>query len=640
MSEVFKIELSGEHLQRKSNVKCNKAIFEIVWNAIDADANNILISTQFDGEPNAINLHKLVVSDDGHGLGYDEINESLKTYGKSKKSDVGTSPSGRKYHGRLGEGRYTYFSLGKKVVWDTRHNENGNIANLIITFSQINASLEVNNEQNTDKNIGTDIIISELTEDAKNYLLKSDLIKDDLIKEFAPFLIGYPSINIFVNDEKINIESSIKSKRSFSRTLDNYTFIIDIYKWNNIKSGELMLLNEHKNTLRSIDQKGIPSDLSIYISSLFFDEKKSSGELDVIELDQIWENIQTFILESINSFSIENRIENNIEFINEMKKTGIYPFNSDNTSIEEETSRKVFDVVATKLNEISPNIKNANKETRKLTYSLLKTAIQERPSSLKKILSEVYKLSKNEQDEFADLLDSVTLSSMISTIGEIKNRLSFLEELKAIVYTDVGNHIKERTEFQPLLLSQLWIFGNDYIYGVDDISLRNVLKEFCAHIGLSDIELTDDDKNNTDFNKIPDIVLWRKIKFGDVFENLVIEIKKPNKVLGTTELDQIKKYRNVIKNDPRFSPNGYRWKFILIGNDIDDDVKTEIRSWRNGIQEIDNSQLIVMTWSDLIAKNEMMYDFYKEQTNIVLNEEDIKVALNKRWNNLFGKDKE
>lgn len=244
---------------------------------------------------------------------------------------------------------------------------------------------------------------------------------------------------------------------------------------------------------------------------------------------------------------------------------------------------------------------------------------------------------KEKLDEFASLLDKMSLSAMITTMKEVENRLSFLEELKRIVYSEDGKYVKERTQFQPLLISQLWIFGDKYVYGVDDVSLKNVLREYSKEIGIDNFELTDEDLANTELDKIPDIVLWRKVCLGENYENLVVEIKKPHKVIGSAEIEQIKKYRNSIINHSGFSSNDYKWRFVLIGKELDEYAKGEIESQPDGVITLKNSKLEILTWSSLISRNELKYEFFKKETEKTYKESEIEDALNKRWDDLFDK---
>lgn len=637
MSKIVETQLTTEHLKRSNGVKCIKAICEAVWNSLDADANNVSLhikkEDQFFGET----IVGLEIKDDGHGLPYEKIDEALTKYGVSPKTYNNLSPSGRQYHGKLGEGRFTYFSIGKSVVWLSNYFDSNRTLNQIkIKFSDTSTSIVVEDPVALKEGKqGLTLEIYNLDDASSKYLSNVETITKDLVKEFAPYVLSFENIKIRVQDKEINFNDAIELIKKFDKTIDNKKFKLEIISWKDIKSGEYYLLGNGNACLFSDSLKGIPSNISVYISSPFFDELKQSGELEMLPMNDKWEDISKFVFESLSNFSSEHKTEANIRFIGDLKESGVYPYEDVPQDIKEESSKKVFDVIAVKLNEISPGIKTANKETRKLTYKLIKTAIEDNPSSLRKVLAEVYKLPKEKLDEFALLLDKMSLSAMVSTLKEVENRLSFLKELKEIVYKEDGKYVKERTQFQPLLLSQLWIFGDRYVYGVDDVNLRNVLKEFANQLGIENFELTEEDMNNTDLNKIPDIVLWRKVRYGDCFENLVVEIKRPHKTIGMDEVNQIITYRNTIVNHPSFSQGKNKWRFILVGKDLDEYAKSMVESNPDGIISYRNSKLEIISWSDLIDRNELKYQFFEDETKVSFTETNVKNALDNRWKELF-----
>ena len=92
------------------------AIMEIVWNSIDADASEISI----DLTSNVIGsgIDSLSITDNGHGIEYEKIQEYLKELGKSAKKNSHKSPKGRIYHGKKGKGRFYFLNIGEKITWE------------------------------------------------------------------------------------------------------------------------------------------------------------------------------------------------------------------------------------------------------------------------------------------------------------------------------------------------------------------------------------------------------------------------------------------------------------------------------------------------------------------------------------------
>ncbi len=65
---TFEIEVQDDHLQRISQVqKPILAVAELIWNAVDADADRVTITLQDD---QLGGISAIEVSDNGHGIPY------------------------------------------------------------------------------------------------------------------------------------------------------------------------------------------------------------------------------------------------------------------------------------------------------------------------------------------------------------------------------------------------------------------------------------------------------------------------------------------------------------------------------------------------------------------------------------------
>lgn len=186
---------------------------------------------------------------------------------------------------------------------------------------------------------------------------------------------------------------------------------------------------------------------------------------------------------------------------------------------------------------------------------MVKEALENDASSLHKILTEVIELPQEKQEELVEILEETSLSSVIDTMTEIKNRLKFLSGLEQIIYDkELSKNILERKHLHKIVANETWIFGDEYTYGVDDVTLRNVLKANLKFLGRNDLEEKVDESDNSGLQTIPDVCLWKQYSIGKPGEkrNLVIELKRPTVDAGQDELSQIKKYATNISKDKRF----------------------------------------------------------------------------------------
>lgn len=94
-----------------------RAVAELVWNALDADANKVEVTLRRNA---ADGIDGLTVEDDGHGISPEETESDFKWIGGSWKRRTRKSKGlGRPLHGHAGQGRLRAFALGTAVKWTT-----------------------------------------------------------------------------------------------------------------------------------------------------------------------------------------------------------------------------------------------------------------------------------------------------------------------------------------------------------------------------------------------------------------------------------------------------------------------------------------------------------------------------------------
>ena len=94
-----------EHLGVRMYSTLPPVVAELVANSQDADATKVNI--QLKDQDNK----EIIVSDNGHGMSFVDINEKFLRIGRNRRSDEGsqTSPGGRKVIGKKGLGKLSFF---------------------------------------------------------------------------------------------------------------------------------------------------------------------------------------------------------------------------------------------------------------------------------------------------------------------------------------------------------------------------------------------------------------------------------------------------------------------------------------------------------------------------------------------------
>ncbi|MDO8468322.1 MAG: ATP-binding protein, partial [Candidatus Peribacter sp.] len=190
---VIEVEVSEDHLQSiYANATPAKAIAEIIWNALDADATEI--SVEF--ERNKLEaLDRIIIKDNGHGIDFNKLDESFRFLGSSPKKTKACSPSGRLYHGCEGKGRYYSFYLGYNVEWKITYKEKtGDMHEFVISGEKSTGHLRrfpySDHEVSKAKVTGVEVVISNIPQAVAEKIKESEL-KTDIITTFAYYLKAY-----------------------------------------------------------------------------------------------------------------------------------------------------------------------------------------------------------------------------------------------------------------------------------------------------------------------------------------------------------------------------------------------------------------------------------------------------------------
>lgn len=644
MSKTINLAVEKDHIESLTRSSGMNALSELIWNSLDADASEINISFK----PNTLGGYEYItIEDNGHGLDYIKAQKVFGNLGGSEKKYSTQSPQGRQYHGKEGKGRYKSLALGDLITFTSTFKNGGEQLNTFdITFDRNHISSSIFSDlkiiPKETGNIGFKVEISNINnKQASEALQKRNRI--ELEQRFASYYISYPTFSVSFNGTKLDFNSVIKKtfekKIPFDIDGKKTLFLIKIIEWNfNIEKKKTYLCN-YKGIPFNEDNLGIRSSLpiSIFIQSDYIELLHRDNKLNIDGLD---ENIIAVKKEAIKIAReyVKNQLHKySSEYISKLKKDGIYPYKDNAESIVEVSKRQVFDIVALQIHEFLPNFDEQELKTKQLTLSLIKEALEKDANTLRKILSEVIELPDAKREELVEILEETSLSNIIDTMTEIKNRLNLISGLEQIVYDDnVGFDVKERKHLHKIVIKETWLFGDEYTLGADDITLKNVLKAYLKDaLNREDFQEIFDSEDNSELNTIPDVCLWQQYSLGSAGkENLVIELKKPNKKAGFTEKTQIESYASKVTNDARFPKDKTKWKFILLVKDVKPELESSMnqKNRKYGhIIEGDNYDVYIFSWGTVLSEAKIRHEYIKEKLNISLqdNERGLNYLRNK-----------
>ena len=243
------------------------AIFELVKNSYDANANKVNITFQINEREN----NKIIIEDDGYGMTYDDIvnkwlfvaysekkslNKNIDYHDNLKRTLAGAKGVGRFSCDRLGEKLtlVTKSELDKKwhkitIDWNTfERDETEEFVNIPVQYTSIDTLPD-------NKQRGTILIIEQLREEwDRDSLLKlkrslMKLVSPDAYNEYSPF-----EIEILVPSE-IDNDNKAVTQKNYNEKRDTVNGIIynDIFERLDIKTTSIEIsIQEDGQIIRSI----------------------------------------------------------------------------------------------------------------------------------------------------------------------------------------------------------------------------------------------------------------------------------------------------------------------------------------------------------------------------------------------------
>ena len=119
-----------------------------------------------------------------------------------------------------------------------------------------------------------------------------------------------------------------------------------------------------------------------------------------------------------------------------------------------------------------------------------------------------------------------------------------------------------------------------------------------------------------------DIFLYsQRIQEDSSSEMLIVELKAPHIRLTSEVFNQIVRYANTIRKEPRFTSVNRTWRYFAICSEIDDDVKVKYKNFehygKKGLADvIDNFELYALSWDDVFQSFEARHSFLLEKLKL------------------------
>lgn len=546
-----------EHLGIQMYSTLPPVIAELVSNAYDADAHNVKIHLIDEGEK------KIVISDDGHGMLYDDLNSKFLKIGRNRRvSNTGQkSESGNRYViGKKGIGKLSFFGISHHITIKTVRN---NLENLFaLDWERLKEDGKKNQNykpeifsinQLSEEGHGTTMTLTKIT---RKTGFSPDDIAYSLAKDMSVFNESDFKVQIFHNDipEPIEVKNELRYKYldvehfwDFPRKIEKIE-----YEFANQVKGKLIasknVVNTKINGIALFSRGKLVNDYSFLdVNASSHDYKYITGWLNIDFID-FWEKEVI----STNRRSLNWEYDETTALKNYLEQAYRYFFNEVK---EVKQKNKIIEVEAVTGVAIESWINELPLHERKLADKLVKLIINhggietEKAGELISFVKDSYQF-----EAFKDLAQDIDEASLVNP-GKL---LELFKEWKII----------ETRELYKLALGRIRTIEKFERYIREKVNevptMHNFLKQFSWLLDPRIIEFRDEVyysqllKDN--FDDSTELEENRRIDFlctglGNNF--FIIELKKPEFKIREKDILQARDYRIFIQSHFGNTPHSY-----------------------------------------------------------------------------------
>jgi hypothetical protein len=622
-----------------------KSIAEYIWNGYDAGASIVEIDFEF----SAAGLRKLIVKDNGRGIHHEELVKKFTPLFESDKLvDGAVNKHSSKLHGRNGLGRLTFFTFCDHATWDTTFTKNGKNYNYPIEIDAKKLDLfsgpEESPKESTNKT-GTIVTFSDFKE-YPHYKYGKNQGESELVSyiknTFCWFLElnRYHDYKLVINGQILDYSDLVDDREAFNLIHEKSKnhFVVKYIRWKHALSEEysrFYYLDDKNNEIyteyTTLNKKGDNFYHSVFISSRYFKGFKFDSKAEQDTLSEKGRTDETFkwLIEQLSDFLRKRRKpflrKYAKKLIDEFEKEGVI-VKKDKDAFQLIQIDELEDVIQ-EIFTTQPRIfANLNTEQQKILIELLNLVLNSNErEKIITIVEKIVDLEPEERGDLAKILETTELQKIIKTIQLLTHRKNILDVLKLCAFEkEFGAN--EIDHLQPIIEENTWIFGEKYaLIAAAEDTFEVALRKHRAILLKKDekIKMTHPNKNK----QVDLFLCWQDARNGEDVNNIIVEIKHPQKRIGLEQLNQVKTYLQVIRDEARFNATTYTWEFLLIGSKFDDsglmenEIKNSERKGERGlVQDLNNQKIYVKTWSDVINECERRHTFITDKLELKRNQ--------------------
>ncbi len=617
--QTGKIAAAGDHLGRMVGNRSISGLAELIWNAVDADATDIRVTihrTDLDA------VDRIVVSDNGHGFGPDEISELFSQVGGSWKHHAPnrkTRELRRILHGDKGEGRWRAFSIGDRILWESVAADADGGPNQRVEISMTRDRLDEYTWTDgtlTKEQTGTVVTVSAGTREPQALLADSAI--HNLTAVLALYLTQYPDVVISYDGTPLEAEDMVTRRDELTADYANEhgPVAVTVIEWEAEVDRALYLCDENGATLHETNV-GIHApgfNFTAYIRWAGFRENESLLPLADMDNTDVGPALSA-ARETIRAHFKDRRAEDLKSVVQDWRDEDVYPYADDPSDPVGRAEQALFNYMAVTASDAVNRIED--KQAKKLSLAAMRIAVENDPTAIEIIFQEVLKLPDEKIEELREIIERTSLTALVDAMRLVTGRLEFLAGLELLLFDpDHAPEVLERAHLHRIIESEPWLFGEEYATHVSDQGLTALLHAHVNLLGREDLT-TDPVLDEDGRRRRIDFMFGRALEFNrNRREHLVVEIKRATLIAGRDEIDQIEDYARAVAGDDRFDMETVEWNFVLVATSLDDlaEAKAQQNDRARGlVYDKDGVRVWIRKWSEIISESKHRLKFIRSQ---------------------------
>lgn len=533
-----------EHLGIQMYSTLPPVIAELVSNSYDADAKTVDIQFY-----DVKNEKKIVIKDTGHGMTFSDINEKFLKIGRNRRlADNGqkTENGKRLAIGKKGIGKLSFFGIASIIEVETIRDNRKNIFQLDLDILKKSGSnykpLIICRDEKTNEQNGTKITLTKLK---RKSAFDIEGIAYNLSKTFSIFNEKDFKVTIILNGNAEKLITVTNELRYNNVDVEfEWDFPLDIGK-SYEHSGEMTgRIISAKDTVPAL-MKGISlfSRGKLVNESEFYDEKATSfgfsyitGWLNIDFIDGWNKDIISTNRRSLN-WEDEDAHELRL-FLNEIVK---YVYKQQRLKRKEKQKQLIMKESKIDIDKwVSDLPRHESKLAKKIVDSILNSEglPTEKQGELVRYVKDSFQYESFKELAHEIENDIINPEKLIEFFKEWKmieaREFYKLSLVRIQTIKNFEKHIKENAKEVPIMHEFLakfsWLLDPRLLNFKDEVTYSKLLKE-----NFLDTDLEDSDRR----------IDFLCHMFGDSI--FIIELKRPEKVIGNKEIDQALDYISFIE---------------------------------------------------------------------------------------------